>query len=385
MLEIRKSFFKLLGKDKELIIKRDKLTNDEVDSKTTETDEEKSSVPRFLYNRFERVKINEDFKYSHYDLTGNAQIDFNKLFGIHDHHGSLRILEHPFRENYLRIKRSHDVMLSFHNDVYQIYNGRHRIVYLKAFHEMRRGLDWSNGYYIPASVTHYIDDVSVNKIIDSLIKDYKAEIHKGNYYDDWISFFIVINGRLYIVKSSEELEDFYKNIDNLDNEYLLSTVTDNSAIEVGEIFQAIFASIGKALFEMSFTSLFEFLKNEGVTLNGRRFSLEEMDYKAIYNYHFNICRSYQTCIVYGYDIPDSLEITKVKSNPINTCGYTIMEFLYDNPYYQEIPWEELYEVIRMFTGFEKYDSDFLLKSAMKAGYIKREFVKGREKNKVTRW
>lgn len=365
-LDIREKFKYLLREKNKVVIKK----NEEGAPIKIESAESSSlKVERFMYYRLENVKIDWDFKYKHYALTGDAQTDFANLFGEHDSHGSARVLEHSFLENYLKIKRSYDICLARENGVYNIYNGRHRIVYLKAFLE-KYGPMTANGYYeVPASVSYYIDDIEVNTIINSLKGDYNAVVNKGNYYDDQLSFLIVIESKLYVLKSKEELKDFYESVQDDCSNFLLGTVSDKMEASAEKIFQSIFSSIGKTLFEMSFVELFYYIKENGVILDNSKLGLEDLDFSAIYTYHLRICESVQTCKIYNYEIPNGLEVTKVRSNPMNFYGCIIMDFIYDNPAYQNLKWDELFEIVKKFREFENCDSDFLREAAKRWGYV----------------
>lgn len=369
-IDVKNKLLKLLKRNEKLVIKdNEDMSYTISESKTTKISSLKPE--RYMYFRLENVKINDDFKYYHYDLTGNTKIDFDNLFGIHDAHGSLKVLEHSFRDNYLKIKRSYDINLEYDNGVYNIYNGRHRLIYLKAFYEKYHCMG-NNGYYeVPALVSYYVENEVVNNIVTTLSKEYGASIHKGNYFDDEMAFFIVISNKLYIVNNEGELEDFYNHLKDsiCENKYFVSDVTNEKNFVMEDIFQSIFDKIGRKLFEMSFTDLLTYIEKNGIFLGNKKITLRDLNIGAIYAYHLHICESFQACKVYGYDIPNGLEIIKVRSEPINVYGAIIMDFLYDNPIYQDLKWEELLEIISKFTRFKDCDSELLRESAMRFGYI----------------
>lgn len=367
MLDVRKKLIWLLKKNEKIVVKE--LNEDT--PRIKEDNETVSKMERFMYHRLESVKIDENFKYYHYDLTGSAKIDFDNLFGVNDSHGSARILEHSFRENYLKIQRSHDIALTFDDGVYKIYNGRHRLIYLKAFYDAYHCKENDFGYWAPAFVNYYIKDDAVNRIINSLEKDYEAQVYKGNYYDDEISFSMVISDKIYVVRNKEELEEFHELLKVGSNieKYFLSTVSLEKKFPIEDVFQSIFSCVGQRLFEMSFIDLFFYIKENGVILENHKITLNELNIKAIYAYHLRIVESVQVCKVYGYDILDGLEITNVRNKPINVYGAIIMDFLYDNPAYQNLRWDELFEIISNFVRFRECDSEFLRESAKRFGYV----------------
>lgn len=368
-IDVKNKLMRLLKKEEKVVIKKE----EEVVNTTNEKQNNTFSFRpvRYMYFRLENVKINDDFKYYHYDLTGNTNIDFDNLFGIHDAHGSAKVLEHSFRDNYLKIKRSYDINLEYDKGVYHIYNGRHRLVYLKAFFEKYHCSGTDSSYEIPALVSYYIDDEDVNNILNSLKKEYEVSVYKGNYYDDEMSFFILINNKLYIVNNKEELKEFYNDfkVGITEDKYFVNDVTEEKNFLIEDIFQSLFDKIGRKLFEMSFIDLFSYINENGIVINCKKITLKDLNIRAIYAYHLHICESLQACKVYGYDIPNGLEVTKVRSEPINVYGAIIMDFLYENPSYQELKWEELLEIISKFTRFKECDSDFLRKAAMRFGYV----------------
>ncbi|MCI8460783.1 MAG: hypothetical protein HFE81_05240 [Bacilli bacterium] len=63
-IEFRKKLFELLFKDKQVITDRDR---------SLEISEKKDEIARksFMYRRHENVKIDDSFKYYHFELTGN--------------------------------------------------------------------------------------------------------------------------------------------------------------------------------------------------------------------------------------------------------------------------------------------------------------------------
>lgn len=366
---VKEKLMKLLKRDEKVEIKKNEETVPTICKKQVGASSLKTE--RFMYLRLEKIKINDSFKYYNFALTGNLKTDYDDLFGINDSHGSAKVLEHSFRENYLKIQRSYDISLAYNNGVYNIYNGRHRLIYLKAFYEAYHCKGTDLGYEVPALVSYFINDINVNKIINSLVKDYGAKIYKGNYYDDEISFFMTINNKLYIVNNKEELEDFYERfkVNDTLEEYFVSETADENNILIEDIFQSIFNEIGRDLFEMSFIDLFSYIKKNGICLNDRKITLSELNIEAVYAYHLRIVESFQVCKVYGYEVPNGLEIIKVRSMPINVYGAIVMDFLYDNPMYQNLRWDELYEIVNKFTGLKDCDSNLLRESARRYGYV----------------
>lgn len=383
IFNVKKKLICLLQKDDKIVVKNDERVTP--DCKLVPQESSISTVKRYMYQRFEKVKIDKNFKYYHYALSGNVKTDFDNLFGEHDTHGSARVLDHSFRDNYLKIQRSHDIGLSFDKGVYNIYNGRHRLIYLKHFYDMYHCEGIDLGYEAPAHVNYYVDDNEINEIIASLVDNYRAIIYKGNYYDDTMSFCITVNNKIYVVKSKEELKEFYESFKDScqDTKYFVGDVSSSNEVLKEEVFNYIFEKVGKDLFEMSFIDLIYYLRDNRVFLNDKIIEIKDLNIGDLYAYYLNICQSIQVCKVYGYDIPDGLEVIKVRSEPINIYGAIIMDFLYENPVYQDLTWPELYEIVKNFVRFNGCNSEFLKMSALRFGYI--EGCKKFQKNKKNRF
>ena len=358
-IEFRKKLFELLFKDKQVITDRDR---------SLEISEKKDEIARksFMYRRHENVKIDDSFKYYHFELTGNLSKDFKYLYGRNDIHNSKNILNHSLVDNVLRIRRSHDIMLHKKDDVYTIYNGRHRLVYLSYYYHK---IYPTNGFEAPAIVTREFEDDKINGILEALMNDFEAKIYKYNYYDDEAAFCIVLENNIYVVNNASELEEFYTSINTDKSKFHYSKLIDRTKIVFNELFKKISEMVGDKFFEMTFLDLLNFIRDEEIFVNGSKVEVENLDINNFYNYYFDISHNVQYCRIHNHEIPNGVGVLNAIFLPINRCGHMIMEFLYENTEYKNLTWRELYEIIHVFPEFEEFDSTLLLESAKRFGYV----------------
>lgn len=364
-VDLKGKLFRILFENRDIKINKD-TSNENVERYNFNQSNNKSLRRGFKYQRYENVRIDKSFKYCHFDLTGDVSKDFKFLFGSNDPHNSKKVLEHPFSDNLLKIKRSHDIILHKKDDVYNIYNGRHRLIYLNYYYNK---LPITEGFEAPASVTKEFEDNETNEILETLINDFEATIHKYNYYDDEVALCIIINRNVYVVNNLEELKDFYKNIDKSNFCYHYTELTDILEIDFNKLFRFITEIVGDKLFEMNFLELLNFVKNNSIIIDNVKITVENMNITKFYHYYFDICHNVQYCKIHNYEIPQGIDVLRASHLPINRCGHMIMEFLYNNSQYQDLSWSELFEVIHTFPEFEEFDSDLLFRSAKKFGYV----------------
>lgn len=377
-IDLRKNLFKLLFENKKIV--SNKSVSDEISMKNEPIQfEEKSFRKSFNYRRHENVKIDSNFKYYHFDLTGDVSKDFRYLYGKNDNHNSKAVLEHSLIDNILRIKRSHDIILHKKDDVYTIYNGRHRLVYLSHYFQK---ISPANGFEAPALVTNEFEDERVNEILEALINDLGASVYKYNYYDDEAAFCIILNKNVYIVNNSLELEEFYNGIDNCEEKYHYSKLNEVVKTDFNKLFEEITKIVGNKLFEMNFLDLLNFIRDNDILIDNTRVAIENMDIVRFYHYYFNISHNVQYCKIHNHEIPEGLDVLNAIYLPINRCGHMIMEFLYENVEYKNLTWNELFEIIHVFPEFEEYDSELLLESAKRFGYVEGTEKKVQKKKRI---
>jgi hypothetical protein len=160
------------------------------------------------YERFENVYIDRNFIYSNYNLSGNLYRDFCKMYNddrYSDKTKDNNPLKESFQKNYEKIKKFSDISLIKKGNVYEIVNGRHRILYL---------LVYGGEVEIPATVSHRIESKRVNITLGKLKREYGIRPLKDNIMNDDCQLLLIYNEKAFLVKSEEELLTFYEAVSN---------------------------------------------------------------------------------------------------------------------------------------------------------------------------
>ena len=158
----------------------------------------------FTYTRPEMIHLDKDFNYYYADSTSDINYDYNKLYkderySNEDNNPLLR----NYYDNLDSIKYSNNIQISKYGNLFNIENGRHRILYL-----LHHGWDVD----IPCSVTRRIENKDFNIITYKLKKNYHAYIYKNNIFNDEANILIFLNNKLYKINGVDELKDFYSHI-----------------------------------------------------------------------------------------------------------------------------------------------------------------------------
>ena len=149
------------------------------------------------------VRLDSNFKYKYADCTGIVSEDFNKLCRDERYSSNKdNPLKRSYNENINSIMEDNDIRITKNGDTYEIFNGRHRLLYL---------LNYGSRVDIPCYVTMGFEDGEVNRVLLELKNKYGAVFHKNNLFNDDLDIVIVIEDRLYNVKNKEELLDFDNN------------------------------------------------------------------------------------------------------------------------------------------------------------------------------
>ena len=146
----------------------------------------------FTYIRTELITINPSLIYYHQDLSGNIYEDYNFLYQNKEKYKN--ILNNSYETNVAKIKKSSDILLKKTGNVYEIENGRHRIIYL------------------PIQIKRRIEDKEFNIVLNNLKKEYNISIIKNNLLNNEPNILIILNNKAYEIKNKEELIKFYNNL-----------------------------------------------------------------------------------------------------------------------------------------------------------------------------
>lgn len=161
------------------------------------------------YVRTEDLEIDPDiFIYYNSGLYGEVYEDYRLLYNDERYSNNnfrLSPLYRSFEENLADIRMKNDIQLRKYGNVYEIENGRHRLLYL---------LRASEKVTIPVHITRRIEDEDFNKTLNALKKDFGVRAYKNNLLDDEPNILIEYDGIAYEVPDIESLHVFSDNIRN---------------------------------------------------------------------------------------------------------------------------------------------------------------------------
>lgn len=149
------------------------------------------------------VRLDSNFKYKYADSTGIVSEDYNKLYKDERYSSNEdNPLNRSYYDNVNSIMEANDIRITKNGDSYEIFNGRHRLLYL---------LNNGSRIDIPCYVTMGFEDREVNLVLLELKNKYQTVFHKNNIFNDELDIIITIEDKLYNIKNKEELLDFDKN------------------------------------------------------------------------------------------------------------------------------------------------------------------------------
>ena len=258
----------------------------------------------FIYTVTEMVKFDRNTIYCHSGLTGDLNIDFNKLYNDERYgNNSNSPLYKTFIDNLVSITKANDIDVTRFGDLYFIGNGRHRILYLMYF---------NYNVKVPITVNKRIEDEEFNIIICRLINNYKISFNKNNICNDEADILINYNGKTYNTKNIEELKRFEYLLDNgmsLDEYFVADLVIYsknddcNKYKEIrNKIFTYYFENKDKNIFEGNYTDFLKVIGEPNSNLLFESFNLKQ--------------RMYQRYKLFGLDFDEELLSSYIDSKDI---------------------------------------------------------------------
>lgn len=163
----------------------------------------------FTYSRTENLKIDpKTFIYYNIWLLGEVYEDYRLLYND-ERYGNNNFrtspLQRSFEDNLAEIRIKNDIQLRKYGNVYEIENGRHRLLYLLRAAEI---------VTIPVHITRRIEDRGFNVTLNALKKDFGVKVYKNNLLDDEPNILVEYNGIAYEVHDISELQRFSDSLRN---------------------------------------------------------------------------------------------------------------------------------------------------------------------------
>lgn len=162
------------------------------------------SATAFNYETEDLVIIDEDFEYDGLKLTGDVINDFRSLYAGERYQTVNNPLNRNYYDNLEDILAFNDIRLSKVGKLYYIYNGRHRILYLKAREQP---------VAIRAYVNKRIENERINELLIDLRNKISYSVFKDNPYSDDEIICIVYDSKLFVIHDEAELERFCESYD----------------------------------------------------------------------------------------------------------------------------------------------------------------------------
>lgn len=210
----------------------------------------------FTYTRCELLTITPTFRYDYQEATGNLEIDFDTIYQDDryiNRQSFMNPLNNSYEKNIQKIKSNTSITLKKEGNVYDIKNGRHRILYI-----MKHGIPVE----IPITITRRIEDKEFNEILCILKEKYNAKIYKNNLTDDNPNILISINQMAYVIKNKDELISFYKNLRNKTKgnyfNFLFNLNQGNNIATYENMIYQKYLEIGSTVLTSNFTDLFQY-------------------------------------------------------------------------------------------------------------------------------
>jgi len=241
----------------------------------------------FYYKRRELVPINSSLIYYHDELSGDVSFDFDKLYSSErytDSFSNLNPLKNSYQDNIRDIKNNSDISLFKKGNVYEIENGRHRIMYI-----LKNGKEEK----IPVYLTRRFENKKVNIILKYLKDFYDIDVYKNNLLNDEINILINLYGKCYVIENEDDLIRFFN--DFKDNKFNMSDSKipfniENDNVDYKDLIFNKYLEIGEDVLLGNFTDLCKYFDN-----------INNLYYQAF----MRLQSEYQDSLIYGYDFKES--------------------------------------------------------------------------------
>jgi len=274
-----------------------------INYKTGELYEEKFTENKkyssLSYARPEVLTIDSSFIYEDQDLTGDSIYDVDILYNEKNSKDGTSLPTPNLSANLQKIRTSMDFSLKFRNGIYRFQNGRHRIVYLKNYYERNKDFYDSEEYLkndlkIFALVYRTIEDPVINEKL-LLIQNLpgKKIFLKIDVLDDEPKIITIYNYYVYKTNNEEDLYNLYKYLKNNQekNKYLIGLNINDKKIDYKTLFNKIVIDNERIIFNMNFSDILDYLKNNEIIINGIKITLTHIDYTVLYSYYVAMIRN----------------------------------------------------------------------------------------------
>lgn len=330
------------------------------------------------YTTCELLTIDDNFKYYNQELTGDPKIDLQLIYGSKDVHDSIGILTRPTEDNIAKIKRNYDISLSLCDGTYIINNGRHRLVYLRQYYDncveycaTEDALQQlKETVTIPVRVIKRIEDPLINEIIIYLKNKYEdIVLIKANVLNDEPEIIVMLNKSVYYLKTKEEIIDFYCKTEEVDDlsMYRIMISKEITFFDMNKLFEVLYISLGKELFNMSYVALLKYLSLNPPIIDGETINIENIALRRLYMKYLDMTTCYMICQTYDVELPDSTSFEYKTYSKEHKIGLYLMHIINQHLEYTNLTWEQIFTILHEDPKLKQYDSDYLKDIAIEHG------------------
>ena len=244
----------------------------------------------FTYDRIEPITIDASFIYYNATLSGNIDEDYIQLYQDERYHKNKQSpLNKTYEENIKEIKRSSDIILRKLGNIYELCNGRHRIIYI---------LKQRESVTIYVKMIRRFEDQETNIILNILKNKYNIIIYKNNIFNDEQNLVIIFNGTLYEIKNKKELKEFYNNLENnkpnisykkTEFDILDKTNTSKTMNKYQNIIFKKYLEFGDIIITSNYTDVLKYFPEGNNQIFYDAFNLLQKEYQEslVFQYDFN--------------------------------------------------------------------------------------------------
>lgn len=312
-------------------------------------------IPELQYSRYELVTIDDSFIYENEELTGNIFYDLFIIYNNKDDHNVTKFLNEPFEENLLRIKNNSDIRLYKTNTGYRIYNGRHRIIYLKYTFEKDKNYYpkeireiWREQFKIPVRVEYELDRNYRELLLNIKSTFPKVRFYKVDPSNDLPVIFICMNKTTYLINNYEELKDFMSNMDK----YIYLKRTNDNNINYDELIINLYNLLGIKLYDLTIIDIINYIKQTNIV------DINSINMHKLYNC-INILFDYITRLVITNKSIDNLNLHEILYSSEYRSGLKI-KYIIDKTEIKPNSIEELLSLIRQYPSFDELSDNEII-------------------------
>ncbi len=256
----------------------------------------KKAYSSLRYIRYEKVPIDDTFTYENNELTGDLSYDLDLLYGKLDNDKNVRgtLSSSSLNQNIERIHNSNDINLNLRNGIYDIKNGRHRLLYLKNFF-LSNYKSYSNPILlnrlkemvtIIAAVNRTCEDEEINYYLINLERMFPfIRFIKNDIQNDDFSIIIILGNNSYLIENKQELIEFYNlaSKEKFDNEFFFGFNYRYEYISGPVLIAKVITEVKEQFTKMDLADIIYYLRSKPIILRNEQIDISKLNIEMLYN------------------------------------------------------------------------------------------------------